>query len=195
LKRALVVCAVLLLAGCHKSIEIQPDVKQVTDTAGFTKYTINAGAHYATTTGYKPVETASLSFAVRFDSSAIYQTASAENQYDINKLYGFSDNKSEHHLYSARFGWRWSNNALRLFAYVYNEGNVTSKEVCVVPIDATLKCRIDVAADTYKFYCNEYQVSLPRKSTTTKAEGYLLYPYFGGDEAAPHEITIWIKDL
>jgi hypothetical protein len=30
---------------------------------------------------------------------------------------------------------------------------------------------------------------------TTKAKGYQLYPYFGGNELAPHDMHIWIKDL
>ncbi len=36
---------------------------------------------------------------------------------------------------------------------------------------------------------------LPKLSTTPLAKGYLLYPYFGGDEVAPHDINIWIKTL
>jgi len=36
---------------------------------------------------------------------------------------------------------------------------------------------------------------MPRESTTTMAEGYQLYPYFGGDETAPHDIFIWIEKL
>jgi hypothetical protein len=35
---------------------------------------------------------------------------------------------------------------------------------------------------------------MPRKSTTIKAVGYKLYPYFGGDELAPHPVSIWIKE-
>jgi hypothetical protein len=37
--------------------------------------------------------------------------------------------------------------------------------------------------------------SLPRTSTTIKAEGYKLYPYFGGYECAPQTINIFIKEL
>jgi hypothetical protein len=31
--------------------------------------------------------------------------------------------------------------------------------------------------------------------STPKGKGYRLYPYFGGDETAPHDISIWVKDL
>jgi hypothetical protein len=36
---------------------------------------------------------------------------------------------------------------------------------------------------------------MPRSSITAKASGYLLFPYFGGDETAPHDMGIEIKDL
>ncbi|MEY4702167.1 MAG: hypothetical protein RIR96_64, partial [Bacteroidota bacterium] len=38
------------------------------------------------------------------------------------------------------------------------------------------------------------QVSIPRTATGSVANGYQLYPYFGGDETAPQLITIRIKD-
>jgi hypothetical protein len=36
---------------------------------------------------------------------------------------------------------------------------------------------------------------MSRTAATEKAKGYRLYPYFGGDELAPHQINIWIKNL
>jgi hypothetical protein len=41
---------------------------------------------------------------------------------------------------------------------------------------------------------NGITTQLPRLATTEKAKGYQLYPYFGGDEAAPHQVNIWIKN-
>jgi hypothetical protein len=117
------------------------------------------------------------------------------NQYDINKLYGFSDNNADHHQFSARFGWRWSDNALRLFAYVYNNGIVISKELGSVTIGKEVNCSIKVGEAIYTFIIDEITEYLPRSSTTSLAKGYLLYPYFGGDELAPHDINIWIKAL
>jgi hypothetical protein len=35
---------------------------------------------------------------------------------------------------------------------------------------------------------------MPRLASTRKAKGYQLYPYFGGDEVAPHLINIWVKE-
>jgi hypothetical protein len=190
----------LLLSGCQKAadalVEDVKDPASQTATPDFTKYTISKGAHYATNNAYKLIETNELLFIVKFDSTAIYQSISAENQYDINKLYGFSDNNAHHHNYSARFGWSWNKGALRLYGYIYNESKVSSQELAAIPIGTEVRCAIKVTGATYLFYVNDQlAASMPRKATTTKASGYLLYPYFGGDEVAPHNVNIWIKNL
>ncbi|MGK0367544.1 MAG: hypothetical protein ACI9QD_000681, partial [Thermoproteota archaeon] len=42
------------------------------------------------------------------------------------------------------------------------------------------------------FTVDSTQVSLERKCDRKKAFGYRLSPYFGGDEVAPHEVSIFI---
>ncbi|MEO6288759.1 MAG: hypothetical protein ABIO76_02495 [Ginsengibacter sp.] len=159
------------------------------------KYTIHKGQQYCDQNTYKPIVFSGLKFSVKFDSSAIYSAENPGNQTDINKLYGFSDNNTDHHQFSARFGWRWSDNALRLFAYIYNDSKRVSKELGTVIIGSENFCSIAIAAGNYIFSLNNKSDTLTRKSITQKAVGYQLYPYFGGDEVAPHDISIWIKDL
>jgi hypothetical protein len=132
---------------------------------------------------------------VKFDSSAIYQTIDPSNQYDINKLFGFSDNNGPHHVFSARIGWRWSDNALRLFGYIYNNGVQENKEIAAIPIGKEIGCKIKTTSANYIFTVDGNTIAMPRLSTTPLAKGYQLYPYFGGDELAPHDITILIKEL
>ena len=190
---------VCVLSACQKNaatiFEQEPVTKTVTtSTTDFTKYTISKGEHYTANNAYQPIESDELKFIVLFDSTCIYQSNTEENQFDINKLYGFSDNNAMHHSFSARFGWSWTHNALRLYGYVYNEGVVTSKELSVIPIGKEVSCTIKVNNNVYQFYINgELAGELDRKATTPKAHGYLLYPYFGGDEVAPHNVNIWIK--
>jgi len=191
----------VLLCSCQKATDAISDIPENHALApnasdGFTKYTIAKGEHYASNNAYTLIETSALQFAVKFDSTAIYQSIKAENQYDINKLYGFSDNNAHHHTFSARFGWSWNNNALRLYGYIYNEGKVASQELAVATIGVEVRCAIKVAGNTYQFFVNDrLAASMPRKATTPKASGYLLYPYFGGDEVAPHNVNIWIKKV
>lgn len=186
----------LLGAGCTKEsgTENLSTSSETTDASGFVKYVIPKGAHFATANPYKAVECAGMKFTVRFDSSCIYQTKSPQNQGDINKLYGFADNEARHHQFSARIGWRWSDGALRLFGYVYNNGVRASKELAIVPIGKVVQCALKVEGASYLFSVDEKTETLPRQSKTALAKGYQLYPYFGGDEAAPHEVRIWIRE-
>ena len=188
----------LFFCACSKEVEQmqQPIKKQMqSPSTSFIRYNILKGNQFCDKSGLYTVKLSKLSFRVKFDSSAIYKTSKAENQNDINKLFGFSDNKAAHHDYSARFGWRWSNNALRLFAYNYNKGIRSFKELGIVEIGDTNDCSITVSGDEYIFSLNGIQTKMSRASTTMLADGYQLYPYFGGDESAPHDISIWMEEL
>ena len=171
------------------STSIQSDA---TDT--FTTYTIRAGEHYCEHNGYPPFEASALYFTVQFDSSAVYQSVNPINQHDENKLYGFSDNNSLHHEFSARFGWCWYNGELLLSAYTYNNGVRSDKVLGAVPIGTENKCAIVVKGDHYDFVVNGVTTAVPRESKTEDAKGYKLLPYFGGDEVAPHTVTIEIRE-
>jgi hypothetical protein len=181
---------VLVFTGCNKS----SDDSTIISSPGYKTFLIKKGEHYSNQNAFANIETSMMKFTVRFDSSAIYQSVSPENQYDINKLYGFSDNDGNHHQYSARLGWRWSDNALRLFAYVYNAGEVSSREITTIAIGEEVNCSIVISGASYIFKVNELTEILPRSATTAKGKGYQLYPYFGGDEPAPHDVVIGIKE-
>jgi hypothetical protein len=161
----------------------------------FVLYTIPAGAQFSTQNPLTPVEYDELKFVVKFDSSAIYKTIDTANQWDVNKLYGFADNNAHHNSFSARFGWRWKDNELHLFSYIYNNGIRSDNDIGRIEIGKEHNCSIKVAGPLYVFSLNGKTTTWPRMSTTAKAIGYKLYPYFGGNEFAPHEIHIWIKEL
>ena len=191
---------VLMLASCSKKLEkimsgITGNGNTEATINSYVKYTISEGRQYCDKRSLVSVNDSLLSFDVKFDSSAIYTTINKGNQGDINKLFGFSDNNADHHEYSARFGWRWSGQALQLFAYIYNKGVMSFKEIGTVQIGSENRCSIKVAGDKYLFSLNDKEIIMPRESTTKMAQGYMLWPYFGGDELAPHTISIWIKEL
>jgi hypothetical protein len=160
----------------------------------YTHYIISQGQHYSQQSTYTPTEYTELRFLVKFDSTAVYTTASAENQYDINKLYGFADNGEQHHEFSARIGWRWSDGVLSLFGYTYNNGEMSYEELSVIRIGEEYECSIKVTEHTYIFSANSRTITMSRTSEGVVAKGYKLFPYFGGDETAPHDIHIWIKE-
>lgn len=185
--KRLLLYSCLILLGCQKELDPVPP-------PGPVEYLIRGGHQFAEHNPVVPFEKHLLKFTVRFDSSAIYTTALPENQLDINKLYGFSDNNMQHHEFSARFGWRWSSGRLSLHAYVYNNGIRETKEIDKIEIGKEYRCSIQAKTGEYVFKLNGTHVVMPRAATTVKAKGYQLYPYFGGDETAPHDIRIYIKD-
>jgi len=189
------VTLLLAFASCKKGLDLQGRMHDSTPVNQYIEYVINQGSQSANQNTYRQINSNEMKFVVKFDNSAIYQTIAPVNQLDINKLYGFSDNNQDHHQNSARFGWRWNQNALELFAYVYNNGVQSDKYLGKVNIGDEINCAIKVAGNQYLFTLNGAQTTMPRASTTEMAVGYQLYPYFGGDEMAPHEIKIQIKNL
>src|SRR5918993_1204987 len=174
----------LLLFSCRRDVLPLPSILRndtVVKGAPYIDYIIHKGEQFCDKNFFIPVDYRIQKFSVIFDSSAVYTSTGKANQGDINKLYGFSDNDVEHHLNSARIGWRWSDGGLRLFAYVYNNGQIASEEITEVIIGREINCSIEVAGNKYNFNVDGIPVSLARASTTQTGRGYKLYPYFGGD--------------
>ena len=159
-----------------------------------TLYTIPQGQHYATSNSFKALTKTQLRFRVKFDNSAMYQSLDPQNQADINKLYGMSDCGGLHHTNSARFGWRWYQNRLELLAYSYRNGVNTSTLLSAISPNQWYTCELQLTDSAYVFLVNGQRVEHPR-GCSGPGQGYQLYPYFGGDEVAPHAVTIRIEDL
>lgn len=183
----------VLLVGCELKEE-SPFVDEDKIDVSLVMYKIPSGSHHAIQSFFHPLTTNQIKFKARFNNSAIYQTIATENQEDINKLYGMSDCATNHQLNSARFGWRWFKNALEIWAYTYANGTRKFAFVGTVPLNSMNSYEILFTDTSYTFKLNNLAISLPRHCPA-EAKGYKLYPYFGGDEVAPHEITIEIQDL
>ncbi len=158
--------------------------------SGNTHYTIEAGEHHATLT-YKPVEVSTLGFRAKFDSSAIYTTRNPRKQGDVNKLMGLSDCSDQHHTNSARFGWRWYKGTLQILGYTYINGERSIKYLGDVSLGKYHSYRILLEDQEYIFWLDDKQFSMPR-ACSGEASGYKLFPYFGGEETAPHDIDVWV---
>ena len=53
---------------------------------------------------------------------------------------------------------------------------------------------IEVQKNQYHFCYSDKRVVMPRYCGDSPVNGYQLYPYFGGDETAPHDMHIYIRD-
>jgi len=160
----------------------------------FRTFIILKGNNYCEGNDYEVIHQSSLTFKAVFDSSCIYTSQNPDNQADINKLYGFSDCSTLHHANSARFGWNWMNGQMHIHAYCYVDSVRQYKELGTVELNKEISCKIEVLPEKYIFTLNGKQDTMQRYCSDTIAYGVKLFPYFGGDEPAPHDLRIKIKE-
>lgn len=200
-------CFILVVLSCLNiacSKEGSSEVNGIPES-GFVKYTIPAGKHYSVDTFKLNLiqGLTELNFKFKFDSTAIYKTVDPSNQGDHNKLYGFADGVSftsvytipPHHVNSARIGWHWSNNALLVSAYYYNDSAQLFKDLQTVTIGKTYTAKIKILNGGYEFTINDKKDTVRRTCPLPTIVGYKLYPYFGGTETAPHEVHVFVKEF
>ena len=178
--------AVVVLAGCTQPPSGGGSVRT---------WTILAGTHDATGATVATTVSDRLEFRVRFDDSAEYATADPANQADINKLRGFSDCSSHHQTDSARFGWRWTTDRVELLAYTYVNGERQSALLGHVQPEEWHHLELRATAAGYEFILDDVTTAMPRGCSSAGLVKYHLWPYFGGDEVAPHTITLQLEEL
>lgn len=129
----------------------------------------------------------------RFDQSCVYNLHN-DNQYDINKLWGYSF--GHHHINSFRIGFNYSllYQSMDIHVYWYNEGNRGYSHLCFADINEYTELEIQ---NDYK---NNYIVithpkeknfkwTIPFKFPKIKL-GYYLDLWIGGDEPAQQDMNI-----
>jgi hypothetical protein len=178
---------IILLASCNYDLEFMGEQDDL--------YVIEQGQHNSINS-FKGFEGNTLSFEAKFNESAYYTTKSPSNQADINKLLGFSDCGVDHHENSARFGWRWYNDRLEILAYVYNNGNRIMEYITSVPQDEFIFYEISKTSNGYRFRVADTVTDIPADfNNCTEGANYYLWPYFGGNETAPQDISIMIQQV
>ena len=161
----------------------------------FITYTIKSGNHEVEHNSNGLFTGTGIRFQAVFDSSCIYRTSLPENQNDINKLIGFSDCNSQHQTNSARFGWNWRDNALRIYAYIYVDSQRQEKELGTVELGKIASFNLRTDGNNYVFTFNGIDTNMPRHCSAGLGVAYKLLPYFGGNEPAPHDIKIKVRNL
>ena len=171
-----------LIIGCKKI-----------DPLGYRVYTIKK-CHHRSTYAYQPTKSDLIRFKAVFNASAIYTTKDPLNQPDINKLYGVSDCGCNHMDYSIRFGWRWLDDSLEIHWFRHSNGDFTFNKITTAIIDQSQEYSIEIQENQYILCVDNICDTVARVGCSSlDFKKYYLYPYFGGDEKAPHDITIKIK--
>ena len=179
------VLILLLLVSCSKEV----------DDLGFRVYTIPAGEHSSGSFINHP-DNSKISFKFILDESAYYETEIPENQDDVNKIYGMSDFGLRHQKYSIRLGWRYINNNLELCWLRHEEGRHSSATIRAIEPGVIYDATIDIKTFYYVIVIDNDTTFVRRRPEGNWGliRRYYLYPYFGGNEYAPHDITIKIKE-
>ena len=165
-------------------------------------FTIKKGNHYSDRVFYKAMYPMNFyhysSYEVLFDSSCAYDLGGPD-QKDINKLFGFSSGL-DHHKESARFGWVYNGGLIELWSYCYVDGQRRSGYLCSLLMNEkyTLDLSVSGSETCYRFIVHHndslYHTSEVYKGITWDF-GYNLWPYFGGNRTAPHDIRIYMRSL
>ena len=183
LRKALIF--LLLLFGCKK---IDQEGRQI--------FTIEKGQHRSSGL-FKTTKSQILQFDVMFDSSAVY-TVNSQDQADVNKLLGLSDHKQYHMDNSIRLGWRYYNNKLELLWFKHQDGEFSFGHIKYIETDVEYSCCIQISPDEYTLFVDDSHVIVPRIKSkycykSMNYRRYFLWPYFGGNCVAPHDIKIKIR--
>ncbi len=129
---------------------------------------------------------------VVFKNSCLYDI-SFPDKLDINKLFGFS--YGNHHDNSARFGWNCAGGGIALFGYCYVNGKRVEKFITIIETEKEHKLMISVSKEKYVFTVftgkrmEQVVISKPKK---VRKLGFELWPYFGGNQKAPHTMEIYM---
>lgn len=150
-------------------------------------YTIKKGSHYSNAP--HRIVHSKLNYTITFDASAMYSIDSVE-QADINKLFGFNSCSALHDYQSARLGWRWYHDSLQIMYYIYDQGERVYGYLTSVPMNVPSEYELVQTDSEYRFKVNGVKFIYKKKWKCKALYNYHLWPYFGGNIKAPHDITI-----
>lgn len=147
---------------------------------------IKAGSHAPMRLPKILVEEKNLAYKITFTESCRYDVG--EDQSDINKLFGIGYFPF-HHYNSVRIGWNYNidKDQIELWAYWYKQGKRNWEWLDSIKIMQPSYMEIEIKSNYHIIRTKNSLFSVP---VGGECIGYLLRPYFGGNEAAPHDIRI-----
>lgn len=166
-------------------------------------YIIKKGKHYPKGFHFNFTFKNSVKFKCKFDESCLYYFDDGD-KHDINKLCGFSTTWF-HHRQSGRIGWRCVNGKeIEIVTYSYNDGTREQHETDILGIvkpNEEFEVSIRDNEDSYIYTFENLNVAgsfiraIDKKQKDWFFFHYLLYPYFGGNKTAPHDMKIYLQKL
>ncbi|MEO6901528.1 MAG: hypothetical protein ABI241_00410 [Bacteroidia bacterium] len=189
------------LFGCKKEVLPLPikveNIKDKipVDRGTMERYTIYKKFHYSyhSIVRFDGIEGFNSNF--QFNSNCRYDLGN-QNQGDINKLFGCSFG-SDNHYNSVRVGWNYniSTDMIDLWYYAYERGIPTHIKIGSTNIDQynDIQIYFDYSTNRVLLFLQSSTTGIARAYDyifPSERWGYYQYPYFGGDEKAPHRMDI-----
>jgi hypothetical protein len=166
------------------------------------KFLIPKGKHYPKGFHFGFTFKRKIEFEAMFDKSCLYHFGDVDD-YDINKLFGMSTTWF-HHRQSARIGWRCVNGReIEILTYSYNKGERKIEEhdiLGTVLPGEKFTCIIEDQETDYVFrFKKEDDISWTNAHDAKHPDWfifhYFLWPYFGGNKTAPHDMIIYLNRI
>jgi hypothetical protein len=140
-----------------------------------------------------------VSFQCLFESSCAYITSNPADQADWCKLMGITT--LDIHKNSIRLGWAWNpqTHKMALGFYGYIKGTRIMQEIAQVDLNTWVDVSIEMTPNLESVTVNglkhEEQRSLGLSMFWPTPSWILRTAYFGGNETAPHEMKIDVRDI
>jgi hypothetical protein len=132
-----------------------------------------------------------LRFKAKFYPNCIYQPTREPEQ--VSKLFGIS--YGHHHEASARIGWRSDGRRIEVLTYVYLSADRRVHDH-LAWIDVQEWHEFIIVRDGRRVsLCMDGGKPLSYMMERPIPAGYRLFPYFGGEVPAPHELWIEVEVL
>lgn len=131
-----------------------------------------------------------LSRKVLFDETCLYDWLNKDSD-DINKLFGFSN--GWHKNNSVRFGWipNFNKGTIKIYGYVYNHYCLNFRFITEVFINKFVNMEITLRDNIAEFTVDRSSIEMEYSPSCKMSYG--LFPYFGGNNKSPKDISIIIN--
>jgi len=174
------------------------------DNVNAREFVIKRNRHNARPKGIRKLQlkkdfSRTLHFQIRFDSSVRYATSDPQNQWDWNKVMGFTTYLI--HKNSIRLGWRYdpTTDLVELGYYGYLARQRSSKQLAEIPIGEWAD--VELGMDDERMYVevdgvrHEESGDMDLPSWLPIGTVALVTAYFGGDEKSPQSIRVEVRGI
>ncbi len=165
-------------------------------------YKIKKGEHYASVSFFEKLgamgwKVKSMNISFLFRSECWWSPPRNNDDFDQNKLAGIGYGLN-HHQNSVRLTWVPDfdhQGVMKIFGYTYDERKSDPKfsYSLITTVNVLQPCQGSIIAEgnQYKITVNGVSVSM-ENTNPDPSLCFRLFPYFGGNNTAPHDMTIEI---